>query len=137
MPRPDQPPLPRAGEEAEFGATAWLQRLATAVPAPSAPAPFEPPPSALAEPGLEDLGDEEDEQLADLNEGMDEVLFAPTDRPGEPLTEGMPFGPGSSFVPRPGESEEEFIERIATAIDASPTATAGAKDWIKRHQAGE
>jgi hypothetical protein len=126
VPRPGSPSPPRAGAEAEHGATAALQRLAAAVPtraAPSqtgpgavlSPAPGRPGPTEQIEPApLEN----------DLNDGYDRALFGPSQRPDEPITTGVPFGPGANYRPKPFEDDRSFVLRVADELENSPDATA-------------
>jgi hypothetical protein len=73
----------------------------------------------------------------ELNGGYDAVLFGPTDRPHEPLTAGMPFGAGPSFVPRPTEDDRTFLMRVAGELLASPSATNSAKALAERITLGQ
>lgn len=50
-------------------------------------------------------------------------ILRPSDRPDEPITTGLPFGPGPSFVRQPQEPEDRFRQRVAAALMSSPTAT--------------
>lgn len=112
MARPGQI-VPRAPADAEHGATAELQRVAGAIPARPAPQPQAR--QVSAQPPSEPV------QLTDdLNDGYDAVLFGPSQRPDEPITEGAPFGPGSNFVPRPFEDDRAFMLRVADEIERSP-----------------
>lgn len=38
--------------------------------------------------------------------------FRPTDRPGEPVTAGVPLGPGPSSVATAGDAAEEFLTAL-------------------------
>lgn len=60
----------------------------------------------------------------ELNGGYDAALFGPTDRPGEPVTTGMPFGAGPSFVPLPTEDTRTFMLRVANDLSANPELAA-------------
>jgi hypothetical protein len=121
MPRPGQTPPIRANEDAPHGASAALERMATdrgappPVPSPDAgPAATQPSGrAARGTPAEAPTGEGE------LNEGFDEALFAPSGRPDEPITEGMPFGPGSSFRQQPDEDDRSFMLRVAADLEAS------------------
>jgi len=105
--------VPRAPADAEHGSTAQLQRVAGAIPA--RPAAEAQPRQAGTQPPSEPT------QLTnDLNDGYDAVLFGPSQRPDEPITEGAPFGPGSNFVPSPFEDDRAFMLRVADEIERSP-----------------
>lgn len=46
-------------------------------------------------------------------------LFAPTQRPGEPVTQGMPFGPGSSVAPqRPAGNTASIVGKYLPSLEA-------------------
>lgn len=119
MPRPGEV-TPRAAAGSDHGADAQLKRLATAVavdatrgsgaqPQPPTPGPTASPQAAQA-------------AAQDLNDGYDNALFAPTQRPTEPITSGAPFGTGPNFVPRPFEDDRSFALRVAGELEASPSA---------------
>jgi hypothetical protein len=120
VPRPGEV-VPRAPADAEFGSTAALQRLARTVPAGAGaaerPGPGRPP----TEPPDPEDSDE------DLNEGFDRALFAPTARPDEPLTAGMPFGDGPNWTPRPTEDDRSFLMRVAADLERDPAAASSAQ----------
>lgn len=101
MPRPGQI-LPRAPEGSEHGQQAALERLAHAVPAPRQGA-LQPAPPGIGE----------------ANDGFDEVLFAPTERPDEPITAGVDFGPGPPALRRPAETERSYMLRLAEVLERS------------------
>lgn len=52
----------------------------------------------------------------------EEFLYGPTDRPGEPVTAGAPFGPGPDVPSRGPEGPQEFLQRVAQTLptNASP-----------------
>ena len=45
-------------------------------------------------------------------------LFAPSERPDEPVTAGMPFGPGAAPVPAPRTPLASKLERLVEADDS-------------------
>jgi hypothetical protein len=47
---------------------------------------------------------------------MDAFIAGPTQRPNEPLTAGVPFGPGPTFTRYSGESDAQFRSRVGTSI---------------------
>src|SRR5207249_1857480 len=105
--------------EAPYGATAALQRMDEAVPKRAGARP----PAVGApqgEPGA--LESPTGQPPTDLNGGFDQALFAPTDRPTEPITAGAPFGPGANYVPKPYESDRAFALRVADQLEQTPTA---------------
>lgn len=127
---PREPRL-RAGESAEHGASAQLERLDRSVgeSVPQGPAVRRVPQDAgptmeavsqtglapAAEEGV-DLPPELDDEL---NEGYDEELFAPSREPDLPVTDGVPFGPGADFIPRASEDDRSFMLRVARELEGS------------------
>jgi hypothetical protein len=107
-----------APEGAPFGTGAALEQMSEVVPAQRQRARPQVQPFATRGPGSPGapLGEEED-----VSGGYDDVLFAPSHRPDEPLTQGAPFGPGSNFVPLPYEDEWAFRRRIADELSVDPT----------------
>jgi hypothetical protein len=65
----------------------------------------------------------EPELQEDASGGYDDALFAPTDRPDEPITHGAPFGAGANFVALPYEDEFAFRRRVADELESSGTAS--------------
>lgn len=116
---PRQGTYPSAGADAEHGATAALGRLQKAAqPGGGSPQPgFEQAagaalPAAPVQPGVGDH--------ADMNDGLDPVLFGQSERPGEPITHGAPFGPGANFIPKPFEDDFTFKTRVVQELRAAP-----------------
>jgi len=68
---------------------------------------------------------------------QEQFLFAPTDRPGEPVTAGAPVGPGSDFNRYADETDAEFKMRMAQTILKSPNVSRESKAWAARAAAGE
>lgn len=114
----------RKPEGAEHGTGVALRRLAGAVQAPRAePAPRpERRPVSDVEP-VEGPGAEEQDE--DSTGGYDDAVFAPSDRPDEPITHGAPFGPGANFVALPYEDEFAFRRRVADELESSGPASLG------------
>lgn len=117
MARPGQVPEPSAGADAGYGATAQLRRVDRAgSPAGGAGAqavrPNGRPPA--------DVTDPEDDADTELNDGYDSALFAPTNRPDVPVTNGAPFGEGANYVPLPSEDDFTFMQRVANDLDSGP-----------------
>ena len=65
------------------------------------------------------------------------ALFAPSDRQEEPLTAGMPQGPGAPETPRAAEGPRAFLRRVASRMAASPSASSEVKDWAFRVAEGQ
>jgi len=75
---------------------------------------------------------------AGLQDAADEFVFnRPTDRPDEPVTHGMPFGPGASYVQQGKEDERSMRDRVANQLAASPSADADVLRFAERMRRGE
>jgi len=142
MPRAGtETPAPAAPQGADAGTGAALRRMAQAVPATPPPdatnptgAQSTPPSSPGAGAGTSPVGDVA--QPSDLNAGYDAALFGPTDRPGEPVTQGLPFGPGASYVPRPNEDDRTFLLRVADQLENTPGASGPLRQFIDKIRLG-
>ncbi len=80
--------------------------------------------------------DEQDEfQPADEEEAF---LFSPTDRPDEPLTTGMGFGPGPNVASAvvQGESRTQFAQRIGQQMQAEGENSPGMKKFLAAAERG-
>jgi len=64
-------------------------------------------------------------------------ILRPTDRPNEPITTGLPFGPGANFVNQPGETDARFRERVASGIETGPVTTPAVKAFAERIRKGQ
>jgi hypothetical protein len=122
----------RAPEGSEFGTGAALRRIAGVVDARGAPPAPEPepgrrgrvvPPNPLAPP-------------PPLTDGYDEALFAPTDRPDEPITAGVPFGPGPGITRLPSETDRAFALRVADLLEQRPEVSERLRAYIDKLRAG-
>lgn len=68
----------------------------------------------------------------------DEVLFSPSDRPGEPITQGASFGEGADFLPLPHEEQDQYMSRVARrVIEAGPAMPDSGISWALRQLLGE
>ena len=67
----------------------------------------------------------------------DDILFAGTDHPNEPITTGAPFGPGANFTTQGPERDSEFLARAAAEIAASPAASPRVRAFVARVARGE
>lgn len=142
MPRPEQVVV-GAGDDAEHGATADLQRLAAAGPPPpptqaeaeSVPAPVQ----GIEEVPEQDLtlGAEEDQfdELGDFQSEEEALVFGPSARPFEPSTAGMSFGEGPSLVRLPAETRGDFRSRLSRVLSAADDDTS--KEFGERLARGE
>jgi hypothetical protein len=76
-----------------------------------------PPPD---EPGYQPQGDQ------------DQFLYGPSDRPQEPFSHGLPYGPGAAFTPDQGEGDDQFVKRIASQALNDPAAPKQMKQFAQR-----
>ena len=67
----------------------------------------------------------------------EEFLYAETDRPAEPLTQGVPVGPGADFTKYAVETAEQFKLRVANALAAQQDAAPEVRAFLARIQRGE
>ena len=115
MPRPGQPQQPtikrgQGPDALAYGAAARVNRL-------SIPAPF-------------------DETEFKPSSPEELFAFAATDFPNEPLTAGVPFGPGPNMVLRPPTSDKDALRRVAERMAALPGQSREVKAFIARVQKG-
>lgn len=76
--------------------------------------------------------------------GANGPLTRPTERPNEPVTHGLPMGPGAGpealtgigAAAREGVIEQGTLSHLLTNLAASPGATAAIKDLASRAQGG-
>lgn len=68
--------------------------------------------------------------------GPDEIdaeIFAPSDFPNRPLTNGLPFGPGQNFTVTPRMTDRALLTRAALSIaEAKDSVPTGAVEWAMR-----
>lgn len=50
-------------------------------------------------------------------------LFAPTERPSEPVTQGMPFGPGANFISSQMNEQQSAAAEIRAIYAQYPTTS--------------
>lgn len=122
-------------QQGAHGQAAALERMASTVPAERQPAQRSAAPvvqpfatKGPGSPGVP-LGQE-----GDVSGGYDNALFAPSDRPHEPITHGAPFGEGANFVQLPYEDEYAFRRRIADELSKDPTPSLA--PYIEKLRAG-
>jgi hypothetical protein len=92
----------------QYGERKALQQMQTAAPMQGNPVPSMPTPSLPASP-----------QPAMPPEPITN-LFAPTERPEEPLTSGVPFGPGSNIPPALASAQDDVAAQIRAAYAMYP-----------------
>ncbi len=118
---PSQTPAAPTGMA--YGAHADSIQAQQALPLPQAPTPGSPVPSGAPAPGGQAPGFGGALQAAtDFQPpGPEAMLTAPTARPGEPLTTGMPFGPGQGpealQPPDPRQTTAAILNQLGTAAD--------------------
>jgi hypothetical protein len=61
---------------------------------------------------------DEDESDYQPSSPAERFLYSPTDRPDEPITAGLPFGPGPDVSRYALEDDRSFRERLAQTIEA-------------------
>lgn len=64
-------------------------------------------------------------------------IFRPSDRPQEPVTTGMPFGPGANVIDQHRVSDSRRRAQVAQQLEASPTASAAVKRFAERLRRGQ
>lgn len=76
---------------------------------------------------------------ANADPEVDELMFRPTDRPQEPVTQGAPVGPGSNFVVArdPNEVESSFRKRLSELLISSSDSSDSEKMLAYRIAQGE
>lgn len=119
MPRPGATPQP------EFEGLAYGENVAANQLATDADVDAE-----LFGDGTED---EDDFQPADEDE---EFLFGPTDRPDEPLTAGVGFGPGIDATRHAFASDSDMLDRLAEKISANAATDPAARAWAAQRAKG-
>ncbi len=73
----------------------------------------------------------EDQQYQPQGE-QDQFIYGPSDRPQEPFSHGLPFGPGANFTADAGESDDAFVKRIAAQAQNDPNAPKQMKQFAQR-----
>jgi hypothetical protein len=74
----------------------------------------------------------------EVADAANEFLFArPTDHPEVPVTNGLPFGDGASYVQYANEDERSMRERVANTLAASPSADPDVLRFVERLRRGE
>lgn len=116
MPEPGKTPQP-AYEGLSYGQNAAANKLATD-----------------ADVDAELFGDDEEDYTPAGPE--EEFLYGPTDRPDEPVTAGVGFGPGADGTRHSFESGATVLDKLAERIAADPTADTQAKAWANKRKQG-
>jgi hypothetical protein len=67
---------------------------------------------------------------------QEQFVLSPTDRPNEPITAGVPFGPGADGVTNAGDDPNVFRQRVMDQLATQPGASKEVRALAKRMQAG-
>ena len=59
-------------------------------------------------------------------------ILRPTDRPDEPITTGLPFGPGANFLRLPNETDDRYRSRIASSLAHAGFVTGAVVTFAQR-----
>lgn len=137
---PTQPAVAPTGMA--YGAHNDAIAAQNAMPLPQAPPPGTPPPSGPpgsgggAPPGFGGAID-----AASAMQPPSQLLSDPTARPGEPLTHGMPFGPGAGpealQAPDPRQTTAAILNQLGTNIDPQTKALRDTLNAQLRNQGAE
>lgn len=80
-------------------------------------------------PGIED-------KIAYQPQGQaEQYLYGPTDRPNEPITAGVPFGPGPDTLPSP--TDDQVVRQVAEQALNDPRAPKELKRFAQRVMEGQ
>lgn len=63
---------------------------------------------------------------------QEDFLYSPTDRPQEPFSAGLGFGPGPARVPAAHENDDQFVQRVAKEVKADPSAPKQLRQFADR-----
>jgi len=118
MPRPGSAPSPQyqrgsGASQMPYGAAAAANRT-----------------SAL------DLTAPTDEETFTPQNPEEQFAFSPTDFPSEPLTSGVPFGPGNNGVALPTPTPEQTLGRVAARLAAQPGQSPEVRAFIAKVNKG-
>jgi hypothetical protein len=83
-----------------------------------------------------DVNPEDEQYVPQTDE--EQFLFGPTDRPDEPLTTGMSFGPGANITSAQikDESTQQFTARIANTLRTEGENSPGLKKFLDKAERG-
>src|ERR1035437_7628277 len=137
-------PLPvQAAPNQGYGEAAQQKVAQRAIP--MGPPPIQGPPPAAPAPGTALPGaGPSSPQLPLAIPGAAGPLSRPTERPNEPVTHGLPMGPGGGpetldgigGAARDGAIEQGTLSHLLTGLAARPDATSAIKDLAARAQNG-
>lgn len=136
------PPSQNYGDRA---AQAASMRAIPMAPTPiAAGAPPATPPAPGAPPNAADLQGLLAQHIGQNGAGRAGPFTRPTERPNEPVTHGLPIGPGGGpevlqgigAAARDGAVEQGTVANLLTSMAAQPTATAAIRDLAARAVGG-
>jgi hypothetical protein len=86
----------------------------------------------------DDLFDDGFDELADFAPAStsEQFLFSGTDRPDEPITQGMTFGAGADFTRFAHETNDDLLNRVADKFQADPAAPKEVRAFAERVKRG-
>jgi hypothetical protein len=130
-------PSAQAVPNQPYGVAAAQRAAAQAIPMGQPPlgaAPTQTPPQAQPQAPTQPLA----------VPGGNGPLSRPTERPNEPVTHGLPMGPGAGpealqgvgAAARQGAVEQGTLTHLLTSLAAQPNATSAIKDLAARAQGG-
>lgn len=67
----------------------------------------------------------------------DQFLFSPTDRPNEPFSAGLPFGPGKNATAASYQTDDDLVKQIAAQAAKDPAAPKSLKAFAARALQGQ
>lgn len=119
MPRPEQTPA-AAFQGLPYGTNAMVNDQSDALP------------EAEDDPSYDEFNDMPPPQ------GDEQFLLSATDRPGEPVTSGMSFGPGPNITPQmvADETPNQFAQRVAQTLTSEGESSPGLRKFIARIEKG-
>ncbi len=62
----------------------------------------------------------------------EQFLYSPTDRPGEPVTQGQPYGAGANTIRAAYQSEDDVVHQVAAQVSKDPAAPKSLKAFAAR-----
>jgi hypothetical protein len=95
------PPIRRGPAEPgqlPYGAALALNQAVEATGGFQAPSSQAPPLARRPPPAMGQYSASQEDNFPEHVSAVEDVVFGPTDRPDEPITAGVPFGPGSNFA---------------------------------------
>lgn len=145
--KPNRSDLTRAPGPVEIPGQAYGDQAAQVaaqrrIPAGPPPLPAGAPAPAPAPPG--NAGGSAVNAMGTPLVGSRGPLDRPTERPNEPVTHGLPMGPGAGpealtgigAAARQGAVEQGTLAHLLTSLAAQPGATSAIRDLASRAQAG-